>query len=91
MPPEFPQASKTLDPLTLETEAQQVLDELWQEKLVPFVLNVGKIINDMGEYTIHFHDSRIFTARFPITESISFREMVRTAVLARVAQLVGSP
>jgi hypothetical protein len=52
-------------PLTLEAEAQQVLKELWDEQLIPFVLNVGKIVKEVsGEYTIHFHDSRIHSARF---------------------------
>jgi hypothetical protein len=75
--------------LTIETEAQQVLDELWSEKLIPFVLTVGKITKAPGEYTIHFYDSRIHTARVPLTKGHSFRDMVRTAVLARVAQMSG--
>lgn len=77
------------DPLTLEAEAQQVLDELWSEKLIPFALNVGKITKASAEYTIHFYDSRIRTARVPLTRRHSFREMVRTAVLDRVAKMSG--
>jgi len=76
-------------PLTIEAEAQQVLDELWSEKLLPFVLNVGKITKGIGEYTIHFHDSRIHSARVPLTKGQSFRDMVRAAVLARVAEMSG--
>lgn len=75
--------------LTIETEAQQVLDELWNEKLIPFALTVGKITKASGEYTIHFYDSRLHTARVPLTESHSFRDMVRSAVLDRVAQMSG--
>jgi hypothetical protein len=75
--------------LTLETEAQQVLDELWAEDLIPFALNVGKLTKGMGEYTLHFHDSRIRTALIPLNEWQSFREMVREAVLARVAKMSG--
>jgi hypothetical protein len=41
-------------PLPLEAEAQQVLDELWSEELIPFALKVGKISKAPGEYTIHF-------------------------------------
>lgn len=77
------------EPLTLEAEAQQVLDELWGEKAVPFKLNVGKLTRGMAEHTIHFHDSRIRTARIPLTKEKSFRDMVREAVLARVAQMSG--
>lgn len=73
------------NPLTVEV--QQVLDELWSEKLTPFALNVGKITKDGAEYTIHFHDSRIHTARVPFTVGLSFRDMVRAAVLARVAEM----
>jgi hypothetical protein len=76
-------------PLTIEVEAQQVLDELWSEKLLPFVLNVGKITKGIGEYTIHFHDSRIHSARVPLTKGQTFREMIRAAVLARVAEMSG--
>jgi hypothetical protein len=74
-------------PHTIEAEAQQVLDELWAEKLIPFALNVGKITKDPDEYTIHFYDSRIRTASVPIAKSHSFRTLVRDAVLARVALL----
>ncbi len=77
------------DPLTVEAEAQQVLDELWSEKLIPFALHVGKLTKGMGEYTIHFHDSRIHTARIPLTKGQSFRDMVRSAVLARVEEMSG--
>ncbi|HAF16024.1 MAG TPA: hypothetical protein DCK93_04430 [Blastocatellia bacterium] len=77
------------DPLTVEAEAQQVLDELWSEKLIPFALNVGKITKASAEYTIHFHDSRIRTARVPLTKGHSFRDIVRSAVLARVSKMSG--
>ncbi len=76
-------------PLTIETEVQQVLDELWSEKLIPFSLSVGKITKAPAEYTIHFYDSRIRTARVPLTKGHSFRDMVRSAVLARVAKMSG--
>ena len=82
-------AAQAREPLTIETEAQQVLDELLTEKLIPFPLNVGKITKGIGECTIHFYDSRIFTARVPLTKGHSFRDLVRSAVLARVAELSG--
>ena len=75
--------------LTIEAEAQQVLDELLNEKLIPFQLNVGKIIKGSGEYTILFYDSRIHSARVPLTGGYSFRDLVRSAVLARVSKMSG--
>jgi len=87
--PSKPPKEQSPKSLTLEAEAQQVLDELWSEKAVPFALSVGKITKGIGEYTIHFHDSRIRTACIPLTEHHSFRDMVRAAVLARVAQISG--
>ncbi|HEY8188991.1 MAG TPA: hypothetical protein VIF64_23195 [Pyrinomonadaceae bacterium] len=77
------------DPITLEAEAQQVLDELWTEKLIPFALNVGKITKEPSEYTIHFYDSRIRTASVPVTEGKSFKDQVRVAVLDRVERISG--
>jgi hypothetical protein len=89
----YPQAihgeASALANLTIETEAQQVLDELWTEKLIPFALSVGKITKDLSAYTIHFYDSRIRTARVQLAERALFRETVRSAVLARVTQLSG--
>jgi hypothetical protein len=82
-------ACQTPGSLTLETEAQQVLDELWVEKKIPIQLKVGKLTKGIGEYTIHFHDARIRTADIPLLEGHSFRDMVRAAVLARVAKLSG--
>lgn len=73
--------------LTLEAEAQEVLDELWAEEKTPFHLKVGKLTKGVDEYTLHFHDSRIFTACILMMKEKSFREMVRTCVLDRVAQL----
>ena len=87
MPSKSPGAREVREPLTLEAEAQQVLDELWAAKLIPFKLNVGKLSKGIGEHTIHFHDSRIRTARIPLTDGQSFRALVRVAVLAGVAQM----
>ena len=75
--------------LTIETEAQQVLDELWSEKLIPFSLSVGKITKDLEAYTLHFYDSRIRTVGVPLSERALFRETLRSAVLTRVTQLSG--
>ena len=77
------------EPLTLDVEAQEVLDSLWKEKLIPFPLRVGKITRAPGAYTIYFYDSRMNSALVPLTSGLSFRDMVRSAVLARVEHLSG--
>ena len=77
----------TTDLPTLKEEAQQVLVELWIEKLIPFELNVGKLTNDGDEYTIHFYDCRMFTARFFFIKGHSFKALVRSAVIARVVEM----
>ena len=74
---------------TFETEVEKVLDELWEEKLIPFRLHVGKITKEIDGYTIHFHDSRIWTARLPFADEQLFSDVVRQAVLTRVARLTG--
>ena len=70
-------------------EIQKVLDELWNEQLIPFVLTVGKLTREATDYTIHFHDSRIRTADVHYIEGQSFRDSVRAAVLDRVARMSG--
>lgn len=77
-----------LDPLKLE--AQHALDEMWKEKLVPFMLTVGKIVaEDPSQYTIHFFDSRLRSVSVPWQAGQSFKDQVRTAVKERVAKLSG--
>jgi hypothetical protein len=82
-------ASPRHEPLPLETEAQQVLEELWAEKLIPFKLNAAKITKEVGQYTIHFYDSRIRTVSVPLTGRDSFKAMLKKAVLARVKRMSG--
>jgi hypothetical protein len=77
------------DPHMLEAEVQQVLDQLWNERLIPFRLSVGKITKEPTEYTIHFYDSRIHTASVPLNEDQPFKDRVRAAVLDRVDRITG--
>jgi hypothetical protein len=81
--------SMTRDSDTEESEVQQVLDELWNEKLIPFALTVGKLTKEPDAYLIHFHDSRIRSAHVPLIEGSSLRDMVRAAVLNRVGRMSG--
>lgn len=70
--------------------AQNALDELWNEQMIPFPLTIGKITQDPDAYTIHFHDSRIHTASVPMNRGVLFsRDLVRSAVLDRVAKMSG--
>lgn len=89
MPSNSTKAKQTPVLLTLDEEAQQVLDQLWNEKELPFALHIGKIVKGSGAYTIHFHDSRIRTAQVDLAPGLSFRDMVRTSVLDRVAKISG--
>ncbi len=80
---------KTKNHRTNEAKAQEVLDELWIEKLIPFALKVGEITKDADEYTLHFHDARLRTAFVLMLEGEAFRDAVRSSVLKRVAKISG--
>ena len=73
----------------LTQEAQEVLDELWAEKLIPFKLSAGKVTEGIGEYAIRFNDCPFHLVHVPLTEEIEFRQALRVAVLKRVARISG--
>jgi hypothetical protein len=75
--------------LLREAEVQQVLDELWSAELIPFSLTVGEVTEDADGYTIYFNDSRMRTACVLLNPTSSFMDLVRAAVLARVAKISG--
>ena len=71
-------------------EAQQVLDGLLKEGLIPFKLRVGSMIEEhFSYYVVQFYDSRIRALNFSWQEGEPFREIFRTAVLDRVAKMSG--
>lgn len=72
-----------------QLEAQQVLDELWSQELLPFQLTAEKISKEPDEYTIHFFDSRMRSVCVPRAIDSPFKSLVRTAVLDRVARMSG--
>ena len=74
---------------SIEAKVQQVLDELWNKKEIPFAPSVGKITKDCTEYTIHFHDARMRTVCVSLGDNHSFQDLVRTAVLERVTKISG--
>jgi hypothetical protein len=75
---------------SLHVEAQQALDELRREELLPFPLVAHKLTEaGPGDYVIAFYDSRLRSVAVQWQEGESFKLAVRAAVLARVAWLSG--
>ena len=73
-----------------KVQAQQVLDELLKEGLIPFALTAYDInTNGQGEYVLHFNDSRIHSCRFSWTEGEHFKDVLRVAVMERVNRMSG--
>lgn len=77
------------NPVPIETEVQQILDELLINQLIPFPLNVKNITKAPTEYIIYFSDSRLFSVAVPLTPGRTTRELVQSAVLDSVAKLSG--
>jgi hypothetical protein len=73
----------------LQAEAQEILDELWNEKLIPFELTIRSVTEGVGEYIIRFYDSRIHLVHVPLADGHPFKHQVRSAVLERVAKVSG--
>jgi hypothetical protein len=74
----------------LKVQAQQVLDELLKEALIPFALTAYDInTNGRGEYVVHFNDSRIRSCRFSWTKREDFKDVLRVAVMERVNRMSG--
>ena len=72
----------------MQLGAQQTLDELFAERLIPFALS-ARGVDSVGleEYIVRFHDSRLHSIDVSCPEGRSFKEMVRAAVLDRVSRL----
>jgi hypothetical protein len=70
--------------------AQQTLDELFVEKLIPFQLSAFKV-DPLGreEYIIRFHDSRLHSVDVTWLTGTCFKKVVRAAVLDRISRLDG--
>ena len=74
-----------LDPW--KVEAQQALDELLKEGKLPFKLQ-ARIVRQEGfphNYVIYFHDSRCRSVTVHCDTVESFKELVRAAVLRKLA------
>ena len=70
---------------TQKYEAQQALDELFSERLLPFKLSAHKVeAIGLQEYIIHFHNGRLNSVIVSWYPGLSFKDVCRTAVLERV-------
>ncbi|HEY3040825.1 MAG TPA: hypothetical protein VGJ66_18955 [Pyrinomonadaceae bacterium] len=75
---------------SLHVEAQQALDELRREELLPFPLVAHRLTEaGPGDYVIAFYDSRLRWVTVQWQEGESFKLAVRAAVLAGVARMGG--
>jgi hypothetical protein len=74
----------------IKLEAQQVLDDLLKERLLPFKLTAEKVISEASsKYTIRFYDSRIHSITFTMEAGKSFKDLVRAATLEQVERMSG--
>jgi hypothetical protein len=73
-----------------KVEAQQILDELFSENLLPFKLSAREV-KSIGatEYVVRFHDSRLHSVEVSCRQGQSFKDEFRSAVLERVKRLSG--
>ena len=67
--------------------AQETLNELFLERLIPFELIAHSVKWEGREYVIPFHDTRLPLVRFSWTDERPFKDVVRAAVLDRVKRL----
>ena len=74
----------------IKAEAQDVLDELLAESLIPFKLQAREV-HPIGadELIIRFHDSRLRSIDISCKKGESFKAVFRVAMLERVARLGG--
>jgi len=71
---------------------QQTLDELFDDRLIPFTLSARAVESlGMEEYIIRFHDSRLRSVDVSWQRGQAFKTVFRTAILERVARLRIAP
>lgn len=68
--------------------AQQTLDELFADGLIPFALS-ARVVESIGgrEYIVRFHDSRLYSIDVTWQRDRPFKPVFRAAILDRVARL----
>ena len=80
------------DTENIKLRVQTTLDDLIREHLIPFKLTAyGVNADGPGKYIVPFHDSRIHSFEFSWTDDgrLSFKDVVRAAVLKRVERMDG--
>ncbi len=72
----------------MKAGAQQTLDELFAERLIPFALS-ARVVDSLGleEYIIRFQDARLDSVDVSCPEGHSFKDMVREAILDRMSRM----
>jgi hypothetical protein len=82
----------TPDLTSMKLGAQQTLDELFVEGLIPFKLS-AQLVESLGmeEYIVRFYDSRLYSVDVSWQQGETFGAVFRTALLARVARLTNAP
>lgn len=77
---------------SMKLGAQETLDELFVEGLIPFKLS-AQLVESIGmeEYIVRFHDTRLYSVDVSWQQGESFGAVFRTAILARFARLTSTP
>lgn len=77
---------------TIRAEAQQTLDELFADNLIPFKLT-ARVVESIGmdEYIVRFHDSRLYSIDVSWRAGQTFKAVFRASILERVVRLKSSP
>ena len=84
-PPQY--SLSPIAPINHWAEAQQAVDELLSERLLPFKLRAESVESeDSAEYTIRFFDSRLHSVTVLWQMGQSFKGLVRAAILDRVSR-----
>jgi hypothetical protein len=79
--------------MTTETQAmklgaQETLDELFGQTLIPFRLSACNVESlGMEEYVVRFNDSRLHSIDLSWKSGQSFKSVFRAAILGRVTRL----
>jgi hypothetical protein len=68
-----------------QVSAQEVLDQLFQDALIPFKIEAHKVTDEGSrEYRIHFYDSRIHSVVVDARSSTPIKQQISAAVLLRM-------
>jgi len=64
-----------------QAEAQQALDDLFDEDVLPFKLTAHKVTaENYSEIRIHFYDSRLHSIIVEVQKPISIKKQLREAI-----------